>query len=117
MVQQTQTGRPARGLSWPARASSPVYTDSDNEDEEKINEETCIMAQSSNKVFLRIGLEPGEWIKDCGFSKHMTGNKSLVSTYKACDEGDIVFGSNLKGKIIGKGTVSNESLTISNENT
>ncbi|GKE27174.1 retrovirus-related pol polyprotein from transposon TNT 1-94 [Tanacetum coccineum] len=44
----------------------------------------------------------------------MTGNKSLFSTYKAYDGGNVVFGSNLKGKIIGKGTVSNDPLTISN---
>ncbi|GJX51138.1 retrovirus-related pol polyprotein from transposon TNT 1-94 [Tanacetum coccineum] len=30
-------------------------------------------------------LEPDEWIKDSGCSKHMTGNKSLFSTYKAYD--------------------------------
>ena len=44
----------------------------------------------------------------------MTGNKSLFSTYKAYDGGNVVFGSNLKGKIIDKGTISNDSLTISN---
>ncbi|GKC77412.1 UBN2 domain-containing protein, partial [Tanacetum coccineum] len=54
-------------------------------------------------VCLRTCLEPDEWIKDSGCSKHMTGNKSLFSTYKAYDCGNIVFGSNLKGKIIGKG--------------
>ncbi|GJZ14541.1 hypothetical protein Tco_0550218 [Tanacetum coccineum] len=35
----------------------------------------------------------------------MTGNKSLFSTYKAYDGGSVVFGSNLKGKIIGKVSV------------
>ncbi|GJR60200.1 retrovirus-related pol polyprotein from transposon TNT 1-94 [Tanacetum coccineum] len=65
-------------------------------------------------VCLRTCLEPDEWIKDSGCSKHMTGNKSLFSTYKAYDGGNVVFGSNLKGKIIGKGTISNDSLTISN---
>ncbi|GKD33356.1 retrovirus-related pol polyprotein from transposon TNT 1-94 [Tanacetum coccineum] len=44
----------------------------------------------------------------------MTGNKSLISTYKAYDGGNVFFGSNLKGKITGKGTVSNDSHTISN---
>ncbi|GKA58334.1 hypothetical protein Tco_0757522 [Tanacetum coccineum] len=53
-------------------------------------------------VCLRTCLEPDEWIKDSGCSKHMTGNKSLFSTYKAYDGGNVVFGSNLKGKIIGK---------------
>ncbi|GJR98282.1 retrovirus-related pol polyprotein from transposon TNT 1-94 [Tanacetum coccineum] len=51
---------------------------------------------------LRIGSEPDEWIKDSDCSKHMIGNKSLFSTYKAYDEGNAVFGSNLKGKVIGK---------------
>nr|GEU67416.1 zf-CCHC domain-containing protein/UBN2 domain-containing protein [Tanacetum cinerariifolium] len=36
---------------------------------------------------LRTCLESDEWIKDSGFSKHMTGNKSLFSTYKAYDKG------------------------------
>ncbi|GKE28546.1 hypothetical protein Tco_1443930, partial [Tanacetum coccineum] len=39
-----------------------------------------------NQVCLRTCLEPDEWIKDSGCSKHMTGNKSLFSTYKAYDE-------------------------------
>ncbi|GJY99514.1 retrovirus-related pol polyprotein from transposon TNT 1-94 [Tanacetum coccineum] len=65
-------------------------------------------------VCLRTCLEPDEWIKDSGCSKHMTDNKSLFSTYKAYNGGNVVFGSNLKGKIIGKGTISNAFLTISN---
>ncbi|GJY14436.1 retrovirus-related pol polyprotein from transposon TNT 1-94 [Tanacetum coccineum] len=51
-------------------------------------------------VFLRTCLEPDEWIKDSGCSKHMTGNKSLFSIYKAYDGSNVVFESNLKGKII-----------------
>ncbi|GKE23559.1 retrovirus-related pol polyprotein from transposon TNT 1-94 [Tanacetum coccineum] len=57
-----------------------------------------------SQVCLRTCLEPDEWIKDSGCSKHMTGNKSLFSTYKAYDRGNVVFGSNLKGKIKGKGS-------------
>nr|GEV01674.1 retrovirus-related Pol polyprotein from transposon TNT 1-94 [Tanacetum cinerariifolium] len=38
-------------------------------------------------VCLRTCLEPDEWIKDSGCSKHMTGNKSMFSTYKAYDKG------------------------------
>nr|GEV58577.1 retrovirus-related Pol polyprotein from transposon TNT 1-94 [Tanacetum cinerariifolium] len=53
-------------------------------------------------VGLKTCLEPDEWINDSGCSKHMTGNKSLFSTYKAYSRGNVVFGSNLKGKIIGK---------------
>ncbi|GJT24642.1 reverse transcriptase domain-containing protein [Tanacetum coccineum] len=58
--------------------------------------------ESAMAVCLRTCLEPDEWIKDSGFSKYMIGNKSLFSTYKAYDRGNVVFGSNLKGKIIGK---------------
>ncbi|GJS71732.1 retrovirus-related pol polyprotein from transposon TNT 1-94 [Tanacetum coccineum] len=53
-------------------------------------------------VCLRTCLEPDEWIKDSGCSKHMTDNKSLFFTYKAYDGGNVIFGSNLKGKITGK---------------
>ncbi|GJS94508.1 retrovirus-related pol polyprotein from transposon TNT 1-94 [Tanacetum coccineum] len=61
------------------------WSDSENDAEDKTNDETCLMAQSSNEVCLRTCLEPDKWIKDSGCSKHMTGNKSLFSTYKAYD--------------------------------
>ncbi|GKB02419.1 hypothetical protein Tco_0830508 [Tanacetum coccineum] len=77
------------------------WSDIENDAEVKTNNKTCLMAQSSNKVCLRTCLEP-EWIKDSGCSKHRTSNKSLFSTYKSYDRGNVVFGSNLKGKIIGK---------------
>ncbi|GJS11894.1 copia protein [Tanacetum coccineum] len=70
--------------------------------EDNTNDKPCLMAQLSNEVCLRTCLEPDEWIKDSGCCKHMTGNKSLFSTYKAYDGGNVVFESNLKGKIIGK---------------
>ena len=61
---------------------------------------------------LKVCLEPDEWIKDSGCSRHMTGNKSLFSTYHKCDGGNVTFGSNAKSKIIGKGTISHDSLSI-----
>ncbi|GJW46961.1 retrovirus-related pol polyprotein from transposon TNT 1-94 [Tanacetum coccineum] len=61
-----------------------------------------------------VDLEPDEWIKDSGCSKHMTGNQKLFSTYKAYNGGNVIFGSNLRGNIIGKGTISNDSLKIDN---
>ncbi|GJR07961.1 retrovirus-related pol polyprotein from transposon TNT 1-94 [Tanacetum coccineum] len=42
----------------------------------------------------------------------MTGNKKLFSTYKAIDGGNVLFGSNTKSKIIGKGTITHNSLSI-----
>ncbi|GJX51371.1 hypothetical protein Tco_0278216 [Tanacetum coccineum] len=43
------------------------------------------IATNARDVCLRTCLEPDKWIKDSGCSKHMNGNKSLFSTYKAYD--------------------------------
>ncbi|GJW90041.1 hypothetical protein Tco_0167594 [Tanacetum coccineum] len=45
------------------------------------------IATNAGDVCLRTCLEPDEWIKESGCSKHMTSNKSLFSTYKAYDGG------------------------------
>ncbi|GJU81768.1 retrovirus-related pol polyprotein from transposon TNT 1-94 [Tanacetum coccineum] len=44
----------------------------------------------------------------------MTGNQKLFSSYKAYNGGDVIFSSNLRGNIIGKATISNDSLKIDN---
>ncbi|GJV91962.1 retrovirus-related pol polyprotein from transposon TNT 1-94, partial [Tanacetum coccineum] len=44
----------------------------------------------------------------------MTGNRKLFSTYKAYNRGNVIFGSNLCGNIIGKCMISNDSLNIDN---
>ncbi|GJU18697.1 retrovirus-related pol polyprotein from transposon TNT 1-94 [Tanacetum coccineum] len=104
------------------------WSDSGEENDEKIQDETCLVAQAPNeaapKINMgpppatsgseRIDLKPEEWIKDSGCSKHMTGNRKLFSTYKAYNGGNVIFGSNLRGNIIGKGTISNDSLKIDN---
>ncbi|GJT37508.1 zinc finger, CCHC-type containing protein [Tanacetum coccineum] len=59
--------------------------------------------EDDEKICLGVDLEPDEWIKDSGCSKHMTGNRKLFSTYKAYNRGNVIFGSNLRGNIIGKG--------------
>ncbi|GJT38758.1 retrovirus-related pol polyprotein from transposon TNT 1-94 [Tanacetum coccineum] len=78
------------------------WSDSDVEDDEKAKDETCLMAQASSEICLGIDLEPDEWIKDSGCSKYMTGNRKLFSSYKAYNGGNVIFGSNLRGNIIGK---------------
>ncbi|GJX33658.1 copia protein [Tanacetum coccineum] len=62
------------------------------------------LTSSSNikQICLGVDLEPDEWIKDSGCSKHMMGNRKLFSTYKAYNGGNVIFGSNLRGNIIGK---------------
>ncbi|GJU65484.1 retrovirus-related pol polyprotein from transposon TNT 1-94 [Tanacetum coccineum] len=49
------------------------------EDEvEKTKDEACLVAQAPDEICLGVNLEPDEWIKDSGCSKHMTGNPNLI---------------------------------------
>ncbi|GJW78998.1 retrovirus-related pol polyprotein from transposon TNT 1-94 [Tanacetum coccineum] len=88
------------------------WSDSGEEDDEKVKNETCLVAQASSKICLGVDLEPDEWIKDSGCSKHMMGNRKHFSSCKAYNGGNVIFGSNLRGNIIGNGTISNDSLKI-----
>ncbi|GJW01950.1 retrovirus-related pol polyprotein from transposon TNT 1-94 [Tanacetum coccineum] len=63
-------------------------SDSGEEDDEKAKDEMCLVAQASKEICLGVDLEPGEWIKDSGCSKHMTGNRKLFSSYKAYNGGN-----------------------------
>ncbi|GJU94632.1 retrovirus-related pol polyprotein from transposon TNT 1-94 [Tanacetum coccineum] len=88
------------------------WSDSDDEDDEKTKDEACLMAHVSSKICLGVDLEPDEWIKDSGCSKHMTGNRKLFSTYKAYNGGNVIFGSNLHGNIIGKGEICDNKYNV-----
>nr|GEV53757.1 copia protein [Tanacetum cinerariifolium] len=63
-------------------------------------------------IFLGVDLKPDEWIKDIGCSKHMTGNRNLFSTYKAYNGGNVIFGSNLSGSIIGQGQICDKKCRV-----
>ncbi|GJW81013.1 copia protein [Tanacetum coccineum] len=63
-------------------------------------------------ICLGVDLEPDEGIKDSGCSKHMTGNRKLFSTYKAYNGGNVIFGSNLCGNIIGKGQLCDNKCRV-----
>ncbi|GJT35890.1 copia protein [Tanacetum coccineum] len=67
------------------------WSDSGEEDDEKVKDETCLVAHASSEICLGVDLEPDEWIKDSGCSKHMTGNRKLFSTYKAYNGGNVIF--------------------------
>ncbi|GJT20771.1 retrovirus-related pol polyprotein from transposon TNT 1-94 [Tanacetum coccineum] len=64
------------------------------------------------EICLGVDLEPDEWIKDSGCSKHMTGNRKLFFTYKAYNGGNVIFGSNLRGNIIGKGQICDNKCRV-----
>nr|GEV33411.1 zf-CCHC domain-containing protein/DUF4219 domain-containing protein/UBN2 domain-containing protein [Tanacetum cinerariifolium] len=59
------------------------WSNSGKEDDEKVKNKMCLVAQASSEISLEVDLEPDEWIKDSGCSKHMTGNRKLFSSYKA----------------------------------
>ncbi|GKA17090.1 retrovirus-related pol polyprotein from transposon TNT 1-94 [Tanacetum coccineum] len=88
------------------------WSDSGEEDDEKVKDETCLVAQASNEICLGVDLKPDEWIKDSGCSKHMMGNRHLFSSYKAFNEGNVIFGSNLRGNIIGKGQICDNKCRV-----
>nr|GEU79463.1 copia protein [Tanacetum cinerariifolium] len=88
------------------------WSDSSEEDDEKVKDKTCLVAHASNEICLGVDLEPDEWIKDSECSKHMTGNRKLFSTYKAYNGGNVIFGSNLCGNIIGKGQICDHKCTV-----
>nr|GEV52776.1 alpha/beta hydrolases superfamily protein [Tanacetum cinerariifolium] len=66
------------------------WSDSSEEDDEKVKNETCLVAQASSEI------------KDSRCSKHMTGNRKLFISYKAYNGGNVIFDSNLRGNIIGQ---------------
>ncbi|GKA89740.1 retrovirus-related pol polyprotein from transposon TNT 1-94 [Tanacetum coccineum] len=88
------------------------WGDSGEEGDEKVKDETCLVAQASIEICLGVDLESDEWLKDSGCSKHMMGNRKLFSSYKAYNGGNVIFGRNLLDNIIGKGTILNDSLKI-----
>nr|GEW41472.1 retrovirus-related Pol polyprotein from transposon TNT 1-94 [Tanacetum cinerariifolium] len=57
------------------------WSDSGEEDDEKVKDKTCLVAHASNEAY---------------------------------NGGNVIFGGNLRGNIIGKGTISNDSLKIDN---
>ncbi|GJZ11645.1 retrovirus-related pol polyprotein from transposon TNT 1-94 [Tanacetum coccineum] len=71
-----------------------------------------IPVASDNKICLGVNLEPDEWIKDSGCSKHMKGNRKLFLTYKAYNRGNVIFCSNLCGNIIGKGQICDNKYRV-----
>ncbi|GJS52220.1 retrotransposon protein [Tanacetum coccineum] len=64
-------------------------------------------------VCLKCDLLPVDWIVDSGCTKHMTENRRLFASHKAYDGGHVIFGSNLKGKVVNKVSFIKVDCTIS----
>ncbi|XP_015167049.1 uncharacterized protein [Solanum tuberosum] len=91
-----------------------------NEDNPKHeNEEIgniCFMAigESSTKELSKKA--KGKWYLDSGCSNHITGDKNLFKSVTEYKRGNIQFGDNSKGTVIGIGTICfNESCDLTND--
>ncbi|GKD30081.1 retrovirus-related pol polyprotein from transposon TNT 1-94, partial [Tanacetum coccineum] len=75
---------------------------------------TVAKKKVTSLVCLKCDLLLDDWIIHTGCTKHMIRNRRLFTSYKAYDGGHVAFGSNLKGKVIGRGNVSHDSIIITN---
>nr|GEV08069.1 reverse transcriptase domain-containing protein [Tanacetum cinerariifolium] len=90
-----------------------TWSDSGEEDDEMVKDETCLVTYASSEICLGVDLEPDERMKDSGCSKHMTGNRKLFSSYKTYNGCNVIFGINLCGNIIGKGQICDNKYRVS----
>ncbi|KAH9649048.1 Integrase catalytic domain-containing protein [Citrus sinensis] len=98
-----------------------MVTTWDDSEEESSDEEGS--QEVSNLALMAIGgdddLNEGlkkkknKWYLDSGCSRHMTGNYAWFSSFtKVENDGDVSFGDNSKGKILGIGNVGKVSSTL-----
>ncbi|KAH9779804.1 Integrase catalytic domain-containing protein [Citrus sinensis] len=93
---------------------SDEETSDDDEQQEMTNlalmaigEESCDELDEGSKK------KKNKWYLDSGCSRHMTGNYSWFSSFTKIENGgDVSFGDNSRGKIIGIGNVGNVSSTL-----
>nr|GEZ92500.1 UBN2 domain-containing protein [Tanacetum cinerariifolium] len=71
-----------------------------------------VIGSVKSAVCLKCDLLLDDWIVDSGCTKHMTGNKKLFTSYKAYDGVHVIFMRNLKGKVVGGGNITHDSITI-----
>ncbi|GJQ92241.1 retrovirus-related pol polyprotein from transposon TNT 1-94 [Tanacetum coccineum] len=91
------------------------WSDSGEKDDKKAIDETCLMAHASSEVHFESSYFSDEnWSIDDIIldSEYNRLNQKLFSTYKAYNEGNVVFGSNLRGNIIGKGQICDNKCKV-----
>ncbi|GJS77293.1 retrovirus-related pol polyprotein from transposon TNT 1-94 [Tanacetum coccineum] len=90
-------------------------SDSQGGSNEDIDEEAeAFNLLARNFLCLKCDLLRDDWIVDSGCTKYMAGNSRLFTSYKAYDGGHVICGSNLKGKVIGKGNITYDFIKITN---
>ncbi|XP_071739399.1 uncharacterized protein [Rutidosis leptorrhynchoides] len=63
-------------------------------------------------VFLNGVVQEEDWIIDSGCTTHMTGNKDFFTKYTEDNGGDVIFGGDVRGKIVGKRNITNYKITL-----
>uniref|UniRef100_A0A2N9J511 CCHC-type domain-containing protein n=1 Tax=Fagus sylvatica TaxID=28930 RepID=A0A2N9J511_FAGSY len=76
-------------------------------DDESATEDLCLMAHG-DEVCLISKSTKKKWFLDSGCSRHMTGDKNKFTSLTLKDGGNVKFGDNSKGKIIGIASSSNQ---------
>nr|GEX52741.1 uncharacterized mitochondrial protein AtMg00810-like [Tanacetum cinerariifolium] len=76
------------------------------------DKKTSKEAVMTKTICLGVDLEPDEWIKDSGCSKHMTGNRKLFSTYKAYNEDDVEHVDNLRFNLLSIGQICDNKCRV-----
>nr|GEV13226.1 putative nucleotidyltransferase, ribonuclease H [Tanacetum cinerariifolium] len=77
------------------------WSNSGEENDEKIKNKTCLVAQASSEMCLGVNLELDEWIKDIGCSKHMMGQICDNNCRVTFSEHDSEITKD--GKVMGRG--------------
>ncbi|GJT96541.1 retrovirus-related pol polyprotein from transposon TNT 1-94 [Tanacetum coccineum] len=87
------------------------WSDSGEEDDEKAKDETCLVAQASNEVCFDSSYfsDENSSIDDLALDNEY---EKLFSSYKAYNEGNVDFVSNLRGNIIGKGQICDNKCRV-----
>jgi hypothetical protein len=70
----------------------------------------CLVAHTALKI-----LDSCLWYLDCGCSKHMTGDKTLLKEVHMFKGGRITYGDGSQSKVIGKGIIDIPGLGASQE--
>ena len=63
--------------------------------------EVCFMMKSAFKV-----MDTCLWYLNSGYSRHMTGDRSLFKVFESKKDGNVTFGDGTKSQIQGKGIIS-----------
>ncbi|KAH9792990.1 Integrase catalytic domain-containing protein [Citrus sinensis] len=90
------------------KAMVATWDDSDEDDRQEMTNLALIAVgeESSDELDEGLKKKKNKWYLDNGCSRHMTGNYSWFSSFTKIENGgDVSFGDNSKGKIIGIGNV------------